>query len=364
MTRMLAFFMALALLTVGCVDDDDTSAADGSSASPAETTSAEAAGASTETTAAGFSLDLYDVSELVESVGPGVVSVTQSQVRFDVSGGPQDVPAGAGTGLVVDDDGLILTNAHVVADADSVVVTTGDGRERPSEVVAFSPTRDLALLRVDDPEGLEPLEFAPPGEVAVGDPAIAIGNALALDATAPTVSVGIVSALDRVLPTPQGALQDLVQTDAAINPGNSGGPLLDGAGRVIGVNTAVVGGAQNLGFAISADVASLFVERFQEGVGEPFVGVAVVDVTPPIASRLGFEVEDGALVVEVTPGSPADEAGVEPFMVVTEFAGAEVNSADDLTRAVFEVEPGEEVEMSVVGESGEQTLEVVVADRP
>lgn len=172
---------------------------------------------------------------------------------------------GAGTGVVVGDDGHILTNAHVVAGATAVTVTGADGRSRPASVVASDPAADVAVLRVSDPAGLAPAELAEPGSAEVGDPVLAIGNALALEGDL-TVTGGIVSALDRSIPSAAGTLGDLIQTDAAISSGNSGGPLVDAAGRVIGINTAVAasgGGVQasNIGFAISIDRALAVAEE-------------------------------------------------------------------------------------------------------
>jgi S1-C subfamily serine protease len=307
--------------------------------------------------------DLYDVSDLVDAVAGGVVSVTSSQVRFDFLGTPQEVPAGTGTGIVVDDD-LILTNHHVVAGADALTVVGRDARPRAAEVVDRSPGRDLALLRVDDGNDLTPLVLGSLDHVDVGDPAVAIGNALGLDASRPSVSVGIVSALGRSIRTGDGLLEDLVQTDAAINPGNSGGPLLDGLGRVIGVNTAVAGGpAQNVGFAISIDTASRFIERFRSGVGEPFLGVVLADNSPAVAERIGLSVDGGAIVVEVVPGGPADRAGIQEWDVITSFAGDDVADSATLGRLVFDAAPGTEVSAGMVRDGERLDVTVTIGER-
>lgn len=343
--------MAAVLALTACVNGNEA-------ATDAPATTAPATNAPDAT-----GTDLYDVSELAEMVANGVVSVTQEQVRLDFFGDPSQVPAGAGTGIVID-DGLILTNAHVIEGASSVTVVAPDGRQRQATVVASSRARDVALLKVEDRDGLQPLRLAEPGSVAVGDPAVAVGNALGLDVTQPTVSAGIVSAVGRTLRSPGGLLEGLVQTDAAINPGNSGGPLLNGQGEVIGVNTAILGGpAQNLGFAIGVEIVSTFIERFEAGTGEPFLGVSVVDNTPVIAERLDLTTDMGAVVIDVMPGSAADEAGFEQGFVITAIEGVPVETSSDVTSAILNSEPGATVEIELVTESGEETIEVTLGER-
>lgn len=200
----------------------------------------------------------FDIATIVDAIGPSVVSIrTTTNVqrgRFVSS------VQGAGTGIVIDDDGLVITNAHVVHGATTTeVALDSDDRPRTATVLAADPTSDIAVLRVDDHEGLVPATAADASTLAVGDPVIAVGNALDLDGSM-TVTAGIISALDRSIDTSNGRLGDLIQTDAAISSGNSGGPLVNAVGEVIGVNTAVAasyGGTQasNIGFAISIDTA-------------------------------------------------------------------------------------------------------------
>lgn len=308
--------------------------------------------------------DLYDVSELVKAVRNGVVSLTQERVRLDFFGVPEEVPAGAGTGIVVDDEGLILTNFHVIEGANRVLVTAADGRQREAEVVAEASNRDLALLRVSDSQGLEPLAFGSLELLEVGDPVVAIGNALGLDSTEPSVSAGIVSAKGRTIRTRFGTMQDLIQTDAAINPGNSGGPLLNAAGEVVGVNTAIAGNAQNIGFAISVETAARFVERFELGIGEPFLGVSLVDNSRAVAERLELGVDDGALVAEVSRGSPADEAGVIQWDVIVRIGDKRIEDSNQAVLAILETVPGDEVEIELVRGQERITLYVTIRERP
>jgi putative serine protease PepD len=204
---------------------------------------------------------LIDVAGVVAAVQPSTVSISTSmQVRQGPFTGYAE---GAGTGIVLDTDGHILTNAHVVADATEVVVTV-NGEQRRADVLGGSLEDDIAVLRLDDPSGLVPATFATDG-VAVGDQVVAIGNALALEG-GPTVTQGIVSALDRSIDTSQGRLSGLIQTDAAISSGNSGGPLANAAGEVVGVNTAVAASsgqrqASNIGFVIPIDEALGLAQR-------------------------------------------------------------------------------------------------------
>ena len=196
-----------------------------------------------------------DIAGVVAAVQPSTVSISTS---MEVRQGPfTGYAEGAGTGIVLDTDGHILTNAHVVADAGEVTVTI-NGEQRSAEVLGGSLSDDIAVLQLDDPSGIVPATFAD-GDVAVGDQVVAIGNALALEG-GPTVTQGIVSALDRSIETDQGQLAGLIQTDAAISSGNSGGPLADAAGQVVGINTAVAASsgqrqASNIGFVIPIDQA-------------------------------------------------------------------------------------------------------------
>ena len=308
---------------------------------------------------------LFDVSDLFKEVRGGVVSVTQERVRLDLFGVPEEVPAGAGTGIVIDDEGLVLTNFHVIAGANRLIVTAEDGRQRPAEVVAQASNRDLALLQLEDAEGLEPLPFGELEALEVGDPVIAIGNALGLDSTDPTVSAGIVSAKGRTIRTEVGTLQDLVQTDAAINPGNSGGPLLNASGEVVGINTAIAGGiAQNIGFAISAETASRFVERYQLGLGESFIGVQLVDNSAAAADRFELGVDNGGLVIEVVPGGPADEAGLEQWDVIVRIGDTTITESGEVVAAIQELLPGDAVELEVVRGRDRLQVDVVIGERP
>ena len=345
-----ASIVAIALVAAACSSGSDGDAAEGVPA---------------EDAAPIPGVVLTDVSDLVKSVQDGVVSVAQAQ--FEVQVGDfleaELVPRGVGTGIVIDGRGHILTNFHVIEGAESIVVTSRDGRVRDAQVVGEAPDFDLALLRVEDPTGLEPIRLGSSEALEVGDPVIAIGNALGIDATAPTVSVGIVSARDRTI-TPQDGprLQGLLQTDTAINPGNSGGPLLNALGEVIGINT-LGGSAQSVGFAIAIDDARSLIERFLSGSGGPYLGVQLGDNSPQRAAQLRLPVEEGSIVLGLSPG-PGSTGGLEPGDVIVEANGEPVRSAADLGAIIDASRPGDVIELEVIHESGPQRVSVTVGERP
>ena len=364
--------LALVGLTVSCpTASDPTDAVDAQPQITSTTTAPQPSESTPPSGAAGQaaadpvgSLDLYDVSDLVKRVRGGVVSVTQERVRLDLFGVPEEVPSGAGTGIVIDSSGLVLTNFHVIEGAARVVVTGEDGRQRDAEVVAEASSRDLALLQLEDTEGLQPLPLGTLETTEVGDPVIAIGNALGLDSTDPTVSAGIVSARGRTIRTQLGTMQDLVQTDAAINPGNSGGPLLNAHGEVIGVNTAIAGDAQNIGFAISVDTAAKFIERYRLGIGEPFLGVQMVDNSAAAADSFDLGTDSGALIIEVVSASPASDAGLEQWDVIVRVGDTEIATSADAVSAITDTNPGDSIELELVRGEERLVVEATIGERP
>jgi S1-C subfamily serine protease len=357
---------ALLIVATGCAVPTSTQPTGTTTTAVAATanpsTSTTAATAATGTNANPYGL--FDISPLVKSTETGVVAVTQDQVITDFFGQSQDVPAGAGTGVVIDDQGHILTNYHVVANASSITVTATNGQARPATVVSSSPGLDLALLKVDDTSGLTPLPLGDSSTIQVGDPAIAIGNALALNASEPTVSLGIISALHRTVTTQQGTVDDAIQTDAAINPGNSGGPLLNAVGQVVGINTAIAGNAQNVGFAIPINSAKQLIDRFQRGVGEPYLGVGIVDNSSSAAQQLGLTVDTGAIVRQLASGSPADQAGLAINDVITTFGSTTINTASDLVDAINQTNPGDQVSLGFVRGANQMSVTVTIGQRP
>jgi len=300
---------------------------------------------------------LYDVSDLVAAVRPGVVSVTETGFTMDMFM-RQVQTEGEGTGIVIDDEGHILTNYHVISGAETVSVYAEDGRERSARVIFGDPATDIALLEVEDADGLVPLVLGDSDAMEVGDPVVAMGNALGLDETSPTVSVGIVSALHRSIETEQATLEGLIQTDAAINAGNSGGPLLNAAGEVIGINTAIASGAENIGFSISINSVKAEITQALSGTGVPYIGVTTMANSAALAQRYRLTTDEGLIVTSVLPTGPASEAGLSAGDIIVAIDGSEITSDEQLDDAVAAGGAGGTINLTVV--RGRQTGEIAV----
>src|SRR4051794_22468176 len=255
-----------------------------------------------------------DVQSVLSKVEPGVVSIRTQGFSQNEFFQPEP-EQGAGTGMVITPDGDVLTNAHVVAGATNIRVTlTTDNSTHDAVLLGSDPTADVAVVKMQGVSNLKTVTLGRSSSMRVGDDVVAIGNALALPG-GPTVTHGIVSAVDRTIDAENERLEHLIQTDAAINPGNSGGPLSNAAGEVIGMNTAVAGQAQNIGFAIAIDTVKPIAEGLKTGKGvvksTAFLGVSTVTVTPTVQQRLGLSASKGAVVQEVTTDSGADKAGLQ-----------------------------------------------------
>jgi serine protease Do len=329
-------------------------------AGTSSTTLLQAASTAAVTPATG--VVLYDVSDLVARVRPGVVSVTETGLTMDMFMRRVETE-GEGTGIVIDDEGHVLTNYHVISGAETVSVYAEEGRERSARVIFGDPATDIAVLEVGDAAGLVPLVLGDSEVMEVGDPVIAVGNALGLDETSPTVSVGIVSALGRTIETDQAVLEDLIQTDAAINAGNSGGPLLNAAGEVIGINTAIASGAQNIGFSISINSVAEEIAQALSGVGVPFIGVTTVENSEELAARYRLGSAEGLIVTSVLPTGPADKAGISPGDIILEVDGATVTSGEQLDAAVELAGPGGTLAFTIQRGRSVGDLPVEVAGR-
>ena len=287
------------------------------------------------------------------SVGAIYASASRGVVSVQSSGG-------SGTGFVVDADGTIVTNSHVVGSDQEVRVRLGDsGRALRARVLGSDPSVDIAVLHVDPSSAkLHPLELADSGQVKVGDTAVAIGNPLGLDRTATS---GIVSGLGREIRAPNGfQIDKVIQTDAPINPGNSGGPLLDSRGRVIGVNSQIAtagagSGNIGIGFAVPSNTVRQVVPQLKAGTGvqHAYLGVS----TAPAMSG-------GAEVGSVNAGSPAERAGVEVGDVVVEVDGTKVDDPTDIATAIADNKPGDRITMRVRRNGAERQLDVTLANRP
>jgi len=257
-------------------------------------------------------LDVEDqlISNLYERVGPSVVHITARVITLDFFWGPMP-SEGTGSGFVLDKEGHIVTNYHVVEGAESVTVILSDETEAPAQVIGVDPLNDLAVLKIDvPPEKLVPVTLGDSSTLRVGQRAIAIGNPFGLDRT---LTTGVISALGRPLRTSRDTvIYNVIQTDAAINPGNSGGPLLNSRGQVIGVNTAIRQNAEGIGFAVPVDTVKRVVpELIAHGrYPHPWLGVLGYSLTPELARALNLPTDSGILVARIYRGSPAQQAGV------------------------------------------------------
>ena len=276
---------------------------------------------------------------------------------------PQQRPQlSAGSGVVIDARrGYVLTNHHVIKDAEEIVVTLKDGRKLSAQLVGSDPGTDIALLKVAA-EGLTELELGDSEALEVGDFVIAIGNPFGLGQT---VTSGIVSALGRTGLNIQG-YEDFIQTDASINPGNSGGALINLKGELIGINSAIIGpsgGNVGIGFAVPSNMARSVVEQLAEfgEVRRGRLGVSIQDLTPELSEALNLDITRGAVITRVEPGSPAEDAGVAPGDVVVAVDGIEVASAADLRNRVGLVRVGGAVSVTVVREGRRKNIRVRVA---
>jgi len=289
-----------------------------------------------------------DVSALYARVSPGVVSVET------LSG----TNGGSGSGFVVDDEGHILTNEHVVEGAESVRVRFPEGEPISARVVGADASSDLALLKIDAGDRkLTPLALGSSESLKVGQPAIAIGSPYRLQGT---LTTGVISAVGRPIEAPNDfTIDDAIQTDAAINPGNSGGPLLDAAGRVIGINAQIAsssGANDGVGFAIAIDTAKEILPALKSGkeIKRPFLGVTTGD------PRTGT----GAVVADVVAGGPAGDAGLRPGDRILAVAEQKVTQSADISRAVTARKPGDKVQLRIRRGGDERTLSVTLGTRP
>jgi S1-C subfamily serine protease len=297
-------------------------------------------------------LDPYSaqVAHAFETVGPAVVHIAARQA---------DGRGGTGSGVIFAPDGYLITNSHVVAGATRLSASLTDGREFEARLIGDDPATDLAVLRLDA-TGLPHAEFGRSSRLRVGQLVVAIGNPLGFQAT---VTAGIVSALGRTLRSPSGRLiESVIQTDAPLNPGNSGGALVDGRGRVVGINTAMIGQAQGLCFAIGGDTAVDVTSRLMRDgrVRRARLGVAgqTTPLDPRLSRRLRRAAGSAVTVSEATPDGPAARAGVLTGDVILEFAGETVFSVDDLHRLLTAELAGTEVSMVVMRRARIETLTV------
>lgn len=319
---------------------------------------------------------------LVKKLKPAVVSVSTKSVvrqrgvdpfeeffrrfmgepplRRDRGEGTRTMPRSLGSGFVIHESGLVLTNNHVIERADEILVKLADGREYRASVVGRDPKTDVALLRLENASDLPTVHLGNSDALEVGEWVIAIGNPFGLSHS---VSTGIVSAKERFIGA--GPYDDFIQTDAAINPGNSGGPLFNIRGEVIGINTAIVAHGQGIGFAVPINLVKALIPQLEEKghVTRGWLGVMIQDVNESLAETLGIEGKKGALISEVVEGSPAHQAGLRHGDLVVSVDGRAIDGYAQLSRTIALLAPGTTVEIRVVRDGETRTIPVTIAER-
>lgn len=329
-----------------------------------------------------------NISTLAEQISPAVVNIRTVKLskgagrvfrQFRTPFGPNDPfndffekffgddrqrefkQRSLGSGFIIDPDGYIVTNNHVIEDADQIQVKLNNGKEYNAEVVGRDPNTDIALIKLKDAEGKLPSVVLGDSEkLKVGEWVVAIGSPFGLEHT---VTVGIVSAKGRVIGS--GPYDDFIQTDASINPGNSGGPLINMDGEVIGINTAIIATAQGIGFAVPINLAKGIISQLKKSgeVTRGWLGVAIQDLTDEIAEYYGVENKKGVLVTDVFKGDPADKAGIQIKDIIIEVDGKKIETSRELTRIIADIGVGEKATIKVLRKGKEKTFTVTIAKR-
>jgi serine protease Do len=265
-----------------------------------------------------------------------------------------------GSGFLIDGDGYIVTNNHVIEDADQIKVILADDREFDAELVGRDPKTDLALIRIQGGENLNPLELGNSDSLKVGTWVVAIGSPFGLEQT---VTAGIVSAKGRIIGS--GPYDDFIQTDASINPGNSGGPLMNMDGEVVGINTAIIASGQGIGFAIPINMAKGIIDQLKDKgeVTRGWLGVGIQDLTPELAEYYGLKAQKGVLVTQVFEGDPADKAGIQVNDIILSVDGKRVSSGRDLSATIANTPVGHQTKIDLIRDDRKKSVTVTLAKR-
>lgn len=360
-----AFVLAVGVLAAACTNDDDGDA----SSTPSGTSSPPAASNTVQPTADPV---IGNTAELVEQLRPSVVHIRTSVTGLDVFG-QSFTQEGVGTGFIIDEAGYIVTNNHVVSGddgqaGDQIEVRLSDGRAFDAEIIGRDARTDVAVLKIEA-SGLTAVPLGTSSSLRVGQEVITMGNALNL-VGGPTVTKGVVSAVNREVNEGEVFIADAIQTDAAINPGNSGGPLVTADGRVVGITTAVLRGqsgiAEGIGLAVSMDLAKPVVDKLiADGVvNRGYIGIGTAAVNRANENNCSVEADGGVLVTGVQAGTPADNSGFESCDVIVEIENLPVENITDLYRALLEHGPGETVDVSYIRDGRTEATTLTLAERP
>lgn len=362
-----ALILTVGVLAAACTNDDDGGGDASGTPSGASLTTA-----ATNTSQPTADPVIGNTVELVEQLRPSVV-----HVRATVTGlnqfGQSTLQSGVGTGFIIDEAGYIVTNNHVISGdddqpADEIEVTLSDGRVFDAEIIGRDARTDVAVLKIDA-GGLTPVELGTSSSLRVGQEVITMGNALNL-AGGPTVTKGVVSAVNREVNEGEVFIADAIQTDAAINPGNSGGPLVTADGRVVGITTAILRGqggvAESIGLAVSMDLAKPVVDRLiADGfVNRGYIGIGTAAVSRAHENNCSVEAGSGVLVTNVQADTPAARGGFEDCDVITEIENSSVENITDLYRVLLEYGPGDTVDVSYIRDGDTEATVVTLDERP
>ena len=306
--------------------------------------------------------NLFSLADLVERVQLSVVSISVDIISrgrfFDFTN------EGSGTGMILSDDGYIVTNYHVVHNASDIKVSLSDGRNYSAEIVGLDVLTDLAVIKIKA-DDLSTIKFGQSNLLRLGDWVFTIGNALGLKG-GPSVTFGIVSGVDRTVQTERGDLYDMIQTDAAINQGNSGGPLVNDKGEVIGINTAVYSGAQGIGFSVSSTVAHPVIDSLIENgkVTRPLIGLRGINATNTISNRYDLGVSEGIFVTHVSSNGPADRGNLKVGDVITAIDGISTPTMSEFLPLLWSYNVGNTITVTYISEKSPFITEITLDERP